>query len=262
MAYYPTSQNYIEGRWSPGAIVDDPVLRAAGVRWVEDAQLFSLVRHQDPWRLRSAWTRSPHEAGSRFPGPGAGATGHQRLRIDEIVRQTIPPLRRIAPGMSSTRPTVSLDRDPEVGPSPPASAGFDGVAFGSADLRFDPPISLLRSHRGIRWRHQTGRTLNAERYTSPGSRWPLAGHQPKSLPEAIRTPRTSDLNHGRSTRRTTMTSVTVQPWVAPSVRAVVIAAATRFTSPIQPFLRRASNEDLVATDLERTRLELGLESRR
>ncbi len=98
----------------------------------------------------------------------AGGSDHRRLRNEAIARRTPLPLRRMAPGMSSTRPTLSLDRDPDVRPSSPWSGGFDGVAVGSADLRFDPLMSLLRRSVRPTVASSTRRRARAERYTRGG----------------------------------------------------------------------------------------------
>jgi hypothetical protein len=96
-------------------------------------------------RLKGGWAKAirsilvarprtgrPHDAGSRVrTGAGRGQITIA-VRIEAIARRTTLPLRRMAPGMSSIRPTVSLDREPDVGPGSPRSGTFEGVAVGSA----------------------------------------------------------------------------------------------------------------------------------
>ncbi len=81
-----------------------------------------------------------------WEGPGRGAGAGQITNVGEfeaIARRTPLPVRRMAPGMSSIRPIVSLDREPDVGPGSPWSGGFDGCAFGSAGPLFDPLIGAV-----------------------------------------------------------------------------------------------------------------------
>ena len=97
-----TSRSPLSARSGPGSIADAFTSKGG---WAKAIRSILVTR---------PWTGRPQDAGSGVRDRSRAGSDHHRLRIEAIARRTPLPLRRMAPGMSSIRPTVSLDREPDV----------------------------------------------------------------------------------------------------------------------------------------------------